>query len=306
MKILFATVPQAGHFNPPLPLAHAFAANGHQVAYATSPDFAKRANREGFEPLAVGPEFDAWHGELARRVGGTPGEGLAPEEIMGWFGPRLFAQVGVDLTLPDLIDAVASWRPDLVVYDTYNFAAPIAAALAGIPSVSHAVSPLPPISVFERCGEAVAPAWERHGLNAPPFGGIFDTACLSISPPSLNGPLPAGLKAWTWPLRPVGYDRGAGGVEAPGWLDILPNRPTIYATLGTHPNTDRAVFRAILDGLAGEDVNLIVTAGAVRDAVRAVLDDPTYRDAAGQLAAEIAAMPGPDEVTRQLEKLVSR
>ena len=36
-----------------------------------------------------------------------------------------------------------------------------------------------------------------------------------------------------------------------------------------------------------------------------VLHDPRFRDAAGQLSQEIAAMPGPDEVVTRLEELVS-
>jgi UDP:flavonoid glycosyltransferase YjiC (YdhE family) len=43
-----------------------------------------------------------------------------------------------------------------------------------------------------------------------------------------------------------------------------------------------------------------VTESAVRDAVRTLLDDPSYRDRAAALAAEIAAMPHPREVARRL------
>jgi UDP:flavonoid glycosyltransferase YjiC (YdhE family) len=41
---------------------------------------------------------------------------------------------------------------------------------------------------------------------------------------------------------------------------------------------------------------------AVRDAARALLDDPSYRDAARTIAAEIAAMPDAAQVAQQIEE----
>ncbi len=46
-----------------------------------------------------------------------------------------------------------------------------------------------------------------------------------------------------------------------------------------------------------------VTAEAVRTEVRALLDDPCYREQAGRIAAEIEAMPGPAQGVRLVERL---
>ena len=46
-----------------------------------------------------------------------------------------------------------------------------------------------------------------------------------------------------------------------------------------------------------------VTAGSVADAVQAVLSDPRHRSAAAEVRVEVAAMPSPDEVAGQLERL---
>ena len=51
--------------------------------------------------------------------------------------------------------------------------------------------------------------------------------------------------------------------------------------------------------LAPADVN----AAAVSEAVRRLLDDASFRDRAGLIAADIAAMPAPDEVAAVLETL---
>jgi UDP:flavonoid glycosyltransferase YjiC (YdhE family) len=45
-----------------------------------------------------------------------------------------------------------------------------------------------------------------------------------------------------------------------------------------------------------------ITPEAVADVVGALLVEPGYRDAAGRIAAEIAAMPAPEEVVSELER----
>lgn len=49
-----------------------------------------------------------------------------------------------------------------------------------------------------------------------------------------------------------------------------------------------------------------VSAGAVREAVQSVLDDPSYAVAARRTADEIAAMPGPEEVAAVLRRRFGR
>ncbi len=48
-----------------------------------------------------------------------------------------------------------------------------------------------------------------------------------------------------------------------------------------------------------------ITADAVRDAIRAVMTDPSYRGRADEVAAEIAAMPGPDVAVERIEAVVA-
>ncbi len=51
----------------------------------------------------------------------------------------------------------------------------------------------------------------------------------------------------------------------PDWISALPDRPTIYATLGTTFNQSPATFQAILEALSTEDVNAIITVGRSMD-----------------------------------------
>ena len=45
-------MPLEGHFRPLLPLAHALAARGHELAFAAAPAWQPRVSEEGFPTLA--------------------------------------------------------------------------------------------------------------------------------------------------------------------------------------------------------------------------------------------------------------
>ena len=57
----------------------------------------------------------------------------------------------------------------------------------------------------------------------------------------------------------------APDVELPDWLTALGSRPLVYVTMGTEFNKELAVFRAILDGLAGGRFDVVVTVGPSGD-----------------------------------------
>jgi MGT family glycosyltransferase len=48
-------------------------------------------------------------------------------------------------------------------------------------------------------------------------------------------------------------------------MDALPDRPTVHVTLGTAFNQSPSTFRAILDALGTEELNVIVTVGRSMD-----------------------------------------
>jgi len=65
-------------------------------------------------------------------------------------------------------------------------------------------------------------------------------------------------------LRPAIFDR-SGDERLPDWMPALPERPTVYATLGTVVNRAPGLFAAILAGLRDEPLNLILTIGRNHD-----------------------------------------
>lgn len=383
MRILCTCVPGYGHFHPMVPLSQALQAAGHEVAFATEARFCGRVERAGFPvfPAGLGP------GIVFQRTLALPGApGLGPGDA--WrFGAQMFAAVAAPAKVPDLLAAIEAWRPRLVVSDVTDFAGPVAAASAGIPHAAHSLGPAFPLDLHRLAGELAAPLWQEHGLVPQPLGGMFTTAYLDISPPSLQAADLAEVAGALHPLRPVPFDAVAGET-LPGWVDELAPQPTVYVTLGTLDNDAPDVFRAVLHGLREEPLNVIVTVGpngdpeelgtqpanvrveryvpqslllprcdvvvahggsgttlaalarglpllllpqganqfsnaercaglgvgirllpgevapgAVHGAVRALLDQPHYRERAGDVAGEIERMPAPHAVVPLLEAL---
>lgn len=68
----------------------------------------------------------------------------------------------------------------------------------------------------------------------------------------------------------------AGREPVPAWLEGLLDRPTVYVTFGTVFNRDPALTYAVVAGLAGEPMNVIVTLGPGADV-----------EAAGQLSDNV-------------------
>jgi UDP:flavonoid glycosyltransferase YjiC (YdhE family) len=64
-------------------------------------------------------------------------------------------------------------------------------------------------------------------------------------------PLPATARA----VRHVAFDR-SGEEQLPAWVDALPDRPVVYATMGTVFNRALGVLEAILDGLQPAHVRI--------------------------------------------------
>jgi UDP:flavonoid glycosyltransferase YjiC (YdhE family) len=263
MRVLFTSTPGYGHLQPMLPLARALRAASDQVAVATVPGLCPRAEAAGFEAIRAGEDFPDWWTELVRRHPGEPWTALAPEGILPWFVPNLFGDVGARLMLRDLVPIVGRWRPDLLVHETFEFAGPIAAAAAGIPSVHHTLSPLFSADVLRLAAAAVEPLWREQGLEPEPLAGFHRNLCLDICPPSLRNPEADEAPA-VQPLRPV--VAAVGGETLPASVERLPARPTVHVTLGTAiSNADQEVLATIVSGLREEPLNLVVTVGPGRD-----------------------------------------
>jgi UDP:flavonoid glycosyltransferase YjiC (YdhE family) len=261
VKVLFTCVVGHGHFNPMVPLAHALQVAGHRVAFATDPGFCAYVREAGFEVHPAGlDQPDA----LARFVASTPGwHEIPPEDRQPIQYSGMFGRVRAPVMVRDLIPLIAAWQPDLVVHDAGEMAGAVAAEAAGIRHVEHSFGILRSTLARSLATEAIQPLATQLGVRNPGVGGSRGELYLDICPPDIQDPEISNVPN-VQRLRPTGSD-GATNATLLGWLANLPSRPTVYVTMGTVFNKADDVFRAVLEGLREEPVNVIVTVGPSGD-----------------------------------------
>jgi UDP:flavonoid glycosyltransferase YjiC (YdhE family) len=242
MRFLFSCMAWEGHFRPLVPIAHALASRGHDVAFASAADWAPVVEADGFQFLPTGlsrPDGlvriePLWADVLA----------LPPEERRLQAFPTIFARVHAPAKLPELLDVVRSWEPDAIVFDSCDLAAPIAAAARGLPAVNHSFGVMIPLAALAAAREHVDPLWRGAGVEPDPHAGAFRGLFVDLAPPSFAWEAPQGKVVR---LRPI---PDATGVP-PAWLGEL-EPPLVYVTMGTVHN-QAELFRPLLDGLAARN-----------------------------------------------------
>jgi len=111
----------------------------------------------------------------------------------------------------------------------------------------------------------------------PDLAALYRYLYLAYSPPGFalrdvghtgDPPVTTSVPPTTHFIRPQLFDN-AGNETLPGWVAQLPDRPTLYATLGTEVNKEPGVYpdvlQTIVSGLRDAPANLIVTVGRDND-----------------------------------------
>ncbi len=266
MCVLITSVSAYGHLQPLLPLAKALAEARHKVAIAIGPELRPRAEAAGFMAFDAGISISEGFERLAALFPDQPYNRLAPSEILGWYLPHLFGEVLTPAMLGDLELLVQSWRPDVVLHETWEFAGPIAAASAGIPSICQTLGLRIDDRILDSVAAAVAPLWEQRGLEPDPTAGLYRSLCLDTMPPSFQRYESAQSRDVIRALRPIA-EPPVPGELLPQWIEHRRNVPLVYMTLGTNngTNSDVSMFRSVIDGLDDLDVDVLITIGFGKD-----------------------------------------
>jgi len=267
MRVLVTSIPGAGHVLPLVPLVEAMLAAGDEVVAALHPSVAAPIASTGCRVVATGHDEGAWFERLRARTRGGPGDGIRPERINHYFFPRVFAEIGADDMIDDVLAAARELDPDVVVFETYALAGPLVAELTGALGVQHCVGPVMDPGILELGDDAVSPLWRRHGRSTPGFAGVYAGATVTICPPTLEAfEVPSGRHLQ---VRPA---------PLPTRPHEATSRPLLYVTLGTFFAGNLEVFEEILDAVADLPVDVVVTLG--RDA------DPSALRAPGNTVVE--------------------
>jgi UDP:flavonoid glycosyltransferase YjiC (YdhE family) len=244
----------SGHLEPLVPIARAAIAAGHEVMVSAQHQHRANVERTG---LALAPVGDPPEHEWKPRLGEFAAMDLDTSDaaMIGDF----FARVDTRAALPDLLEVISRWAPDVIVRETWEFASTIAAELHGIPIFRVGLGLA---AVEERTIRHAAAAIDGvradAGLPPDPAGDrLRDEPYLTQMPALLDGP--AGAIA-----RRVHRFRARPAATAE------PAEPLVYLSLGSvtpgaYMPYYPVLYRAAIDALAPLPARVLVTIGNDRD-----------------------------------------
>ncbi len=222
--------------------------------------------------------------KLSRTAGRRTAGRRAARAPGGELEPAITADGGVvrfaDALLGNLVEFGREYRPDLLIWEPFNLAAPVAAAALGVPGVLQLWGPDSSVTLSLDTETVIGPLAARYGLGAPDVG-LTGRLTLDPVPPPMQVPL-------SGPSQPVRFVPYNGPAVLPDWLRRpagRPEVPRVCVTAGT------MMAGARLDGLM--DLSAIIGAVAALDAEVVVLVDPAQRARLGPVPDNVRLAAAP-------------
>lgn len=325
MRVLFASLASVGHTYPLIPLAVAVRDAGHEVHFAAGEEVHRPLAALGLRPFRpadafyeiyaedLAPALDRLRPDLVVHGWGVPGAATAAGRagIRGlWHGFGRMFPPGIGLESPESVPG-ASGRPHLDIcppslQDKEFLTSAERIELRPVPFSEPAVLPWEETGpvIYLTLGTAFGTPQilkaAIEGLAA--LGEAVIVAAGRVSPDLLGG-LPDNVTVHTWVPQ----------AELLSHVDVVVHHGGSGTTLGALAfGVPQLVLPQGADQFANGDAVVAagaglclqpgqVTAEAVAEQVRRLRRDASFREAAREVAVEIAAMPGPDEVARGLE-----
>jgi UDP:flavonoid glycosyltransferase YjiC (YdhE family) len=251
VRLIFASLASHGHIYPLLPLAFAAREAGHEVIFATGEDFLPPLRKAGLEVAAAGPPIRA----TFEKLNDGPLERPSPERHLE-LASQVFGEIIPRKVVRDMEALLAIMRPDLVVHESMNPGAAIAARRVGIPGLCHGFGreSISPMTAGMEARFATLAA--EYGVGLPeryPFS--LGNSYVDICPPSLQTKeFKAAVERVE--LRPVAWNEPG---DLPSGVRYR-KRPLVYLTLGTAMG-NAFVLRQAIEGLAQLPVDVLVASG---------------------------------------------
>jgi UDP:flavonoid glycosyltransferase YjiC (YdhE family) len=252
--MLFTFAGGAGHFVPLTTIARVAADAGHTVAFAGQKLMMATIAEAGFDAFETAGTTLA---EAPVRTALTPVDMEHEYRVVRDFyaGPIARARAAALLAL------CAEWRPDVLVRDELDFGAAVICERLGLACATVLVIATGALVRPELIAEPLNDLRAEHGLD-PDRDLAMLTRYLVFSPfpPSLRDPA-FPLPETAHSIRPSTIAATTNSAE-PAWLFSLPERRTIYVTLGTVFNVECGdLYERLIAGVRDLPVNVVVTVG---------------------------------------------
>jgi len=257
LRVMFCTHPAHGHLNPLLPVAHACRDAGHGVLFATAPRFCETVRSHGFECRPAGLDY-LWSEPMASfpEIADAP---RGPDQVR-WLIERIAVPRLHRPMAEGVLEIAQDFKPDLVVVDFADWGGRLAADVLGIPYVYCSWGYEVDMD-FSYTGDLYDELRAVFGLGPDPVRDTHGARWLRLSP------LPERWVRERAPASPTTrrfamalYDTPAG-TGLPSWFAKLPERPLIYATIGTVVSI-APLIEWLIDGLSPLDAEVVITTGA--------------------------------------------
>jgi UDP:flavonoid glycosyltransferase YjiC (YdhE family) len=258
MRVLFSSTRGAGHLQPLLPFAHALRAHGHEVQVAGPAEIGETLREAGLTHAPFDHPGDEALAPIWARFRQVPAG-----EVNAVAVREIFAGLNAKAALPKLRETIDTWRPDLVVRDSMEFGAVVAAERAGVP---HARVAVHMVSFEEGIAALAAEPLDklRRDAGLPPDQAAFlrSEPVFTAFPASLDdAPDERGQLPVPFRVRIIEKEPSAAPAS---WAPPGDSRPLVYVTFGTIAGSSpgvRSVYRTALEAIASLPVRALLTTG---------------------------------------------
>ncbi len=269
MRVLFTLLPATGSLQPLVPVAHALAAAGHEVAFCSAPRFRPDVAATGFLSFPAGLDWhcsDPRYIDILCAAAGVTFPSLPGNARFTWVTNELFIGAAAQRMVDDVVRIARHWGADLVVRESLEFSGAAAAEVLDLPHASVAAAADSALDLRMHLAPALARLRAQVGLPADPGVAMpYRYLHLCFMPrrwdrPEAQFPSTARFLRHTNTPRP--------GEQLPAWFDALPDRPHVLVSLGTVFHRTPGLYETILEALREEPVNLLVAVGRDQDPAR--------------------------------------
>lgn len=265
MRVLITLLPATGSLHPLVPLAIALVDAGHEVRFACASSFEPDVAQHVFVTHAAGLDFrfsDPDYFPVLVRAAGVDAPDMTQldgYQRNAWVTNNLFIGAAARAMLPDVLEIARAWRADLIVRESSEFSGCVAAERLGIPHASVAAAADAALDLRHVTASALDGLRSEAGLTPDPAAEmVYRHVHLSFMPAAFFGP-DADFPVTTHFVRHL--DAPRPGSLVPHWWHTLPERPTVLVSLGTIFFRTPGLYDAIIDGLSGEGLNVVIGVG---------------------------------------------